>query len=69
MNFTILFELLDTYEKPKNKGLCCNQSENECIVDDITVCNLCGNIISNIIDTPEWRFYGVDDSKSSDPKM
>ena len=67
MNFENLFDHLDTYEKSKCNESCCNNSENECIVNDVTICNLCGKIVSNIIDTPEWRFYGADDTKSSDP--
>jgi transcription initiation factor TFIIB len=67
MNFEYLFEHLDTYEKPKCSDTCCNQSENERVINDVTVCNLCGNVVSNIIDTPEWRFYGADDTKSTDP--
>ena len=54
MDFECLFEHLDTYEKPKCSDTCCNQSENERVINDVTVCNLCGNVVSNIIDTPEW---------------
>lgn len=67
MNFENLFDHLDTYEKSNCKESCCNISENECISNDVIICNICGNLITNIIDTPEWRFYGVDDTKSSDP--
>ena len=67
MDFECLFKHLDTYEKPKCSDTCCNQSENERVINDVTVCNLCGNVVSNIIDTPEWRFYGADDTKSTDP--
>ena len=55
MNFECLFEHLDTYEKPRCNDTCCNQSENERVVNDVTICNLCGNVVSNIIDTPECR--------------
>ena len=67
MDFESLFEHLDTFEKPKCLESCCNISENEKIMNDVTICNICGNTISNIIDVPEWRFYGVDDTKSTDP--
>ena len=67
MDFETLFEHLDVYEKPKCIESCCSQSENERVINDVTVCNLCGNIVSNIIDTPEWRYYGADDTKSTDP--
>ena len=67
MDFESLFEHLDVYEKPKCIESCCSQSENERVINDVTVCNLCGNIVSNIIDTPEWRFYGSSDSKNTNP--
>tara|TARA_Y100000589_G_C27159179_1_gene632055 strand:- start:733 stop:1875 length:1143 start_codon:yes stop_codon:yes gene_type:complete len=36
--------------------------------DGLLVCYQCGNISDKIIDqTAEWRFYGSEDSKSSDP--
>lgn len=44
---------------------------DELIRDDnngIIICQSCGKILDTIIDsTAEWRYYGVDDSKSSDP--
>ena len=33
----------------------------------MTKCKVCSNIISNIVDNPEWRYYGNVDTKSSDP--
>ena len=34
----------------------------------VLVCSNCSQLITNIIDnTAEWRYYGIDDSKSSDP--
>ena len=67
MDFENLFEHLDLYNKKECNDNCCNKSENENIINDIIICNICGNIISNIIDTPEWRFYGTEDTKSTDP--
>lgn len=45
------------------------KSETKIVLDDSNfVCEGCGSVISRFIDmTPEWRFYGGDDNKSSDP--
>ena len=45
----------------------CNSKKINTINGQI-ICNDCGTIIENIIDVnPEWRYYGSEDSKSSDP--
>ena len=45
----------------------CNQY-GVIIEDSLIVCTLCGTIERNIIDTSaEWRYYGTDDNKFSDP--
>ena len=45
----------------------CN-SNNIIINNGQMICKDCGNINYEIIDTnPEWRYYGNDDSKFSDP--
>jgi transcription initiation factor TFIIB len=46
---------------------CCDDTENHLLSEGMVICKTCNNIISNIIDTAEWRFYGANDSKSSDP--
>tara|TARA_Y100000389_G_scaffold48253_1_gene43494 strand:- start:3436 stop:4371 length:936 start_codon:yes stop_codon:yes gene_type:complete len=46
---------------------CCSQIDNHVLSNEMVLCNKCGNTVSNIIDGPEWRFYGVNDTKSSDP--
>jgi len=46
---------------------CCNDIENHVISNETLLCKKCESTISNILDGPEWRFYGVNDTKSSDP--
>ena len=33
----------------------------------MTTCKVCKNIVSNISDNAEWRYYGSNDTKSTDP--
>jgi transcription initiation factor TFIIB len=46
---------------------CCDKSDNHLLGDGMILCKACNNIITNIVDSAEWRFYGANDSKSSDP--
>ena len=46
---------------------CCDDTDNHLLGEGMVICKCCNNTISNIIDTAEWRFYGANDSKSSDP--
>lgn len=51
-----------------NKKSCCDDPKNIVVSKDLNyICKLCENNISSISDKPEWRYYGSDDSKSSDP--
>ena len=50
----------------------CRYCHSDDLVNDdnngIVICKCCGKILDKIIDSgAEWRYYGVDDSKSSDP--
>ena len=50
----------------------CQYCNSDNLVNDdgngIVICKDCGRILDQIIDSgAEWRYYGVDDSKSSDP--
>ena len=50
----------------------CKHCNSDNIINDenngMVICKNCGRILDKIIDTgAEWRYYGVDDSKSSDP--
>jgi transcription initiation factor TFIIB len=44
------------------------QSDNVITKDGFNVCTDCGTTMDGVIDeTQEWRYYGADDTKSSDP--
>jgi transcription initiation factor TFIIB len=63
--FTSLDEFTEsTIEK---KEACCDIIKNHVLHNGLLTCSQCNNTISNIIDGPEWRFYGASDTKSSDP--
>jgi transcription initiation factor TFIIB len=52
----------------ETKDNCCDISTNIVLSNDSSYkCKQCDRYISSITDTPEWRYYGSDDSKSSDP--
>ena len=60
----------DLNEDPNDdKTIVCPCGSHEIISDDsIQMCAVCSSIIGKIIDnTAEWRYYGNDDNKSSDP--
>jgi transcription initiation factor TFIIB len=63
------FTSLDEYSKPDTitETICCDDIKFHQIKGGITICSQCQNTITNIISGPEWRFYGSNDSKSSDP--
>ena len=67
MNYDNMFEELDTMHTIDQKVDCCDDTNNYKICNDIILCNICNSTISNILDTPEWRFYGSEDTKNSDP--
>lgn len=69
-----LFNLLKEQTKPKETEKvtievcnCCNSNNINSINGQI-ICNDCGTINEILIDcNPEWRYYGSEDSKTSDP--
>ena len=67
------FEFIDSFvenekeEKEEKEGKCCQDIENYQIDQGMIKCKKCLNIISNITDNPEWRYYGSGDNKSQDP--
>jgi transcription initiation factor TFIIB len=68
MDLDGLFSSLDSLEeKTVAKLTCCSDISNYLSDNGIIVCSKCGNTISNIMDGPEWRFYGVSDSKRTNP--
>ena len=62
-----LMNLEKETEKPEQKIECCSLRENYEMSDGMITCKCCHNTINNISDNPEWRFYGSNDTKSSDP--
>jgi len=60
---------IDSNDENENKCAekCCDNMKNYTYDDGITICNICSSEITNIIDNPEWRYYGYNDSKSRDP--
>lgn len=63
------FNSLDeiTVKEEETVDACCDKSENHLLSEGMMICKQCNNIVTNIIDGPEWRYYGANDSKSSDP--
>ena len=77
INLDSLFDLLKTNvndsqdSKPEKKiyDSCSNCKKNNLVeINGELICKECGNINCGIIDAnPEWRYYGNEDSKYSDP--
>jgi len=72
LNLEIFYETMDEISKPdeviQDEIICCKQVNNFVIHNDgMTTCKACQSIISNVSEMPEWRYYGSNDSKSSDP--
>lgn len=64
------FDTLDEVAKKDEEPIkikCCDNKLNHLLSEGMVICKDCSNIVTNIIDGPEWRFYGANDSKSSDP--
>lgn len=69
-----IFDDIDLYKQSDAEDLesCgCSEEEKEIITDSengTKVCSNCGVVIDDIIDTSaEWRYYGGEDTNSSDP--
>lgn len=72
-----LFDLMSNHksipEQKENLGTDieqCNRCMSENVINDgkEIICNDCGNVISELLDyNAEWRYYGFEDSKYSDP--
>ena len=69
MDFEAYFDSLDeiTQKEEITEEKCCENMNNYIMHAGITTCKVCKNIVSNISDTAEWRYYGSNDTKSSDP--
>ena len=69
MDFEAYFDSLDeiTHKEEITEEKCCENMNNYIMHAGITTCKICKNIVSNISDNAEWRYYGSNDTKSSDP--
>tara|TARA_Y100000389_G_C17426882_1_gene500090 strand:- start:36 stop:1016 length:981 start_codon:yes stop_codon:yes gene_type:complete len=47
---------------------CCSEPQNSGIDHQgQSICMVCDTILNKIVDNPEWRYYGCNDTKKSDP--
>ena len=70
MDFDKFYENYDNsikIDEVETKDKCCDNINNYNYTDGIIMCNQCNCTISKIIDNPEWRYYGSNDSKNNDP--
>ena len=68
MDFEDLYKNLDSLQEKKEKIIkCCDNVSNHIYADGLVTCKVCSTALDNIIDMPEWRYYGSDDSKNSNP--
>jgi len=64
----ILFQTLDKNLNINKKEVkCCDIEENFDIKNSVVTCLKCNNVISNILNNPEWKYYGSEDTKLNDP--
>lgn len=66
-DFFNTLDTLCTKETPETKETCCDNIRNHQVCNGLTICSQCKNTVTNIVSGPEWRYYGVNDTKSSDP--
>ena len=69
MNFDTYFDSFDNPNIKENitKYNCCEDIHNYLCDNGMIICKSCNNQITNIVDNPEWRYYGAGDSKNKDP--
>ena len=69
MDFEDLYKDLDNLNEDKKEKVekCCDNPNNYMHTNGTVICKICNASIDNIIDSPEWRYYGSEDSKSSNP--
>ena len=54
-------------EKKSEIKNCCEIEENYNLSNGMIGCRICKNIITNISENAEWKYYGANNSKPSDP--
>ena len=58
MDLSEYFAILDDSQvKKKDQETCCDDVKNYRQGEGVILCKVCGNMIHNIVDTPEWRNY------------
>lgn len=57
----------DVTDTSLNLKDCCKEFDNLIKLNTSTVCTKCGNTIKNLSSEAEWRYYGCNDSKGSNP--
>ena len=69
MSFDELYKTLDEMNDKDEckKEKCCGNIDNYIYTEAEIKCKLCDSIIDDILNVPEWRYYGASDSKKSDP--
>jgi len=70
MSFDDLYKTLDGVnekEKKEKEMKCCENIDNYLYKEDEINCKCCGSVINDILNVPEWRYYGSQDSKKNDP--
>jgi len=67
MSFEDLYKILDDVNTKEKIEKCCENKNNHSYDDEIIICSKCGKSINNILNSAEWRYYGSEDSKRSDP--
>lgn len=71
MSFDELYKTLDEVNEPCDKKekeeKCCDNVGNYIYTEAEIKCKCCNKIIEDILNVPEWRYYGSQDSKKSDP--
>lgn len=70
MIFDELYKTLDEVNGDENKEKetkCCENIENYIYTESEIQCKCCNAIINDIMNIPEWRYYGSDDSRRNDP--
>ena len=65
--FFTQLEQISSDDNMIKSSTCCDDIKNHRLYQGTTLCSECHNTITNIIEGPEWRFYGSNDTKSSDP--
>ena len=65
------FNIIDTKTTDTKDGMdmtdCCKVNSNLITTNNSTICSKCGKTNSSISSEAEWRFYGANDTKSSNP--